>query len=288
MPQTPLGDFLAGRRGRLTPGEAGLVTSGTRRVAGLRREEVAVLAGMSVDYYTRIEQGRERNPSAAVLEALARALDLGPDAREHLFRLAGTAPGSGPAPTRPQVTPALRELLDAWPDTPAVIMNRRLDLLATNALADAFSADFAAANNYARMTFLDPVGRTFFADWSRAAEACTANLRLALGHDPHDRPALELVEELSVDPQFHALWLRNDVRGKTHEAKTFRHSAVGELTLSHHAFDVRGTADQQLIVYQPEPLSRSAEALRLLGMLIDQPARSPRQAQSPSGEWLRT
>ncbi|MEU5963404.1 helix-turn-helix transcriptional regulator [Micromonospora parva] len=268
MAQTRLGAFLVARRARLTPHDVGMASTGTRRVAGLRREEVAVLAGMSADYYTRLEQGRERNPSPAVLDAIARALDFGPDAREHLFRLADAPVGVAPAPAHPLVAPGLRALLDAWPGTPAVVMNHRLDLLARNALADAFYRDFADAGNYARMTFLDPAGRTFFADWERAAQAGVANLRLALGRDPHDRAALHLVAELTDQaPEFRSLWERNDVRGKTHEAKTFRHNAVGELTLSHHAFDVRGAPDQQLIVYQAEPNSRSAEALQLLGLL---------------------
>ncbi|MEV7231694.1 helix-turn-helix transcriptional regulator [Polymorphospora sp. NPDC051019] len=268
MPTTALGAFLTARRARLTPGDVGLVSSGTRRVAGLRREEVAVLAGVSVDYYTRLEQGRERNPSSSVLAAVARALDLGPDAHDHLFRLAGLSPGSAPTPARPQVGQSLRELLDAWPDTPAVVIDRRLDLLAGNALADAFYADFTEADNLVRMTFLDPAGTTFFADWRRAAEACVANLRLALGHDPHDRRARELVEEMgAASAEFRRLWGRHDVQGKTHEAKTFRHGAVGELTLSYHAFDVRDAPGQQLIVYRAEPHSRSAEALRLLGTL---------------------
>ncbi|MEV6369704.1 helix-turn-helix transcriptional regulator [Micromonospora musae] len=268
MPSTALGAFLAARRARLTPGDVGLAFTGTRRVAGLRREEVAVLAGVSADYYTRLEQGRERHPSASVLDAVARALDLGPDAREHLFRLADAAPGSVQTPARPRVEQGLRELLDAWPDTPAIIIDRRLDLLARNALADAFYADFAEVDNIVRMTFLDPAGGTFFADWPRAAEACVANLRLALGHDPNDRRARRLVEETSaVSPEFRRLWERNDVRGKSHETKTFQHRAVGELTLSYHAFDVRGSAGQQLIVYRAQPHSRSADALRLLGTL---------------------
>ena len=275
MPVTALGTFLAARRALLTPGDVGIAFTGTRRVAGLRREEVAVLAGVSVDYYTRIEQGRERNPSAAVLDALARALDLGPDAREHLFRLADVSPGGVPTPARPHVEQSLRDLLEAWPDTPAIIIDRRLDLLARNALADAFYADFAHPDNLVRMTFLDPAGGTFFTDWQRAAEACVANLRLALGHDPHDRRALALVDEVgAASPEFRRLWERNDVRGKTHEAKTFRHGAVGAMTLSYHAFDVRGAAGQQLIVYRAEPQSRSAEALRLLGTLAAE-ARSP-------------
>lgn len=227
-----------------------------------------MLAGVSVDYYTRLEQGRERSPSTSVLAAVARALDLGPDARDHLFRLAGLPSGGASTPAHPQVGQSLRDLLDAWPDTPAFVLDRRLNLLARNALADAFYADFAEADNLVRMTFLDPAGAMFFADWRRAAEACVANLRLALGHDPHDRQARELVEELSTaSPEFRRRWGRHDVQGKTHEAKTFRHRAVGELTLSYHAFDVRDAPGQQLLVYRAQPHSRSAEALRLLGTL---------------------
>ncbi|WP_233196752.1 hypothetical protein [Verrucosispora sp. ts21] len=176
--------------------------------------------------------------------------------------------GDAPTPARSRVEQSLRDLLDAWPDTPAFVLDRRLDLLAGNALADAFYADFAEADNLVRMTFLDPAGATFFADWRRATEACVANLRLALGHDPHDRQARDLVEEVgSASAEFRRLWGRHDVQGKTHEAKTFRHGAVGELTLSYHAFDVREAPGQQLIVYRAQPDSRSAEALRLLGTL---------------------
>ncbi|MGC5033577.1 helix-turn-helix domain-containing protein [Micromonospora sp. DT229] len=268
MSTTALGAFLTARRARLTPDDVGLVSTGTRRVAGLRREEVAVLAGVSVDYYTRLEQGRERHPSRSVLAAVARALDLEPDAHDHLFRLAGLSPGEQPTPARPRVEQSLRDLLDAWPDTPAFVLDRRLDLLAGNALADAFYADFTQADNLVRMTFLDPAGPRFFADWRRAAKTCVANLRLALGHDPQDRQVRELVEEVSAaSAEFRRWWGRHEVQGKTHEPKTFRHGAVGELTLSYHAFDVREAPGQQLIVYRAQPDSRSAEALRLLGTL---------------------
>jgi transcriptional regulator with XRE-family HTH domain len=267
MSATDLGRFLAARRARLGPDDVGLVSHGRRRVAGLRREEVAVLAGVSVDYYARLEQGRERSPSASVLYSIARALDLGPDAREHLFRLAGVAlDGRGPATDR--VDDDLRELLAEWPHLPALIVNRRLDLLAGNTIADALYSDFAETDNLARMTFLDPAGRSFFAAWERAAESCVAHLRLALGHEPHDRRTLALVEDLTAaDADFRHLWTRHDVRGKTYEAKTFRHSAVGVLTLAYRAFDVRGASGQQLIVYRPIPDSPDADAVRLLGML---------------------
>ncbi|GAB3209253.1 helix-turn-helix domain-containing protein [Marinactinospora thermotolerans] len=268
MSRTELGAFLVARRARLAPDDVGLASSGTRRVAGLRREEVAILAGVSVDYYTRLEQGRERHPSASVLDAVARALRLEPDARDHLFRLARVSPEHLAAPARPHVDPHLRALLDAWPDTPALLMDRRLDLLAANALGDALYADFTETDNLLRMTFLDPVGEVFFADWHRAARACVANLRLALGHDPHDRRVLALVEEADRgNPRFRELWEEHEVRGKTHEAKTFRHGAVGELTLSSHTFDVRGQDGLQLVVYRAEPGSPDQQALRLLGSL---------------------
>jgi transcriptional regulator with XRE-family HTH domain len=279
MPHTELGAFLTARRSRLGPDDVGLASSGRRRVAGLRREEVAVLAGVSVDYYTRLEQGRERHPSASVLDAIARALALEADARDHVFRLAGVAPEHPPAPVRPRVDAHLRMLLDAWPDTPALVIDRRLDLLATNALADALYADFAEADNLVRMTFLDPVGEVFFADWQRAARACVANLRLALGHDPHDQRVLELVEEAGRgSPRFRRLWEEHEVRGKSHEAKTFRHGAVGELTLSSHTFDVRGQEGLQLVVYRAEPGGPDFQALRLLGSLAAEPA--PRSYRS--------
>ncbi|KIH98045.1 XRE family transcriptional regulator [Streptomonospora alba] len=277
MPRTALGAFLTARRARLAPDDVGLAYSGTRRVAGLRREEVAVLAGVSADYYSRLEQGRERRPSASVLDAVARALDMEPDAREHLFRLAGVAPEHRPAPARPRVDAHLRMLLDSWPDTPAMIIDRRLDLLATNALADALYADFAEADNLVRMAFLDPAGEVFFADWQRTARACVANLRLALGHDPHDRRVQELVQEADRgSPRFRDLWNEHDVRGKSQEAKTFRHGAVGELTLSSHVFDVRGEDGLMLVVYRAEQGGPDFRALRLLGSLAAEPAPLPR------------
>ncbi|MEV4344536.1 helix-turn-helix transcriptional regulator [Actinoplanes sp. NPDC049596] len=266
MPTTGLGAFLVARRARLRPDDVGLVSHGRRRVAGLRREEVAVLAGVSADYYTRLEQGRERSPSASVLDAVARALDLGPDAREHLFHLAGV-PVDGRGPATDRVDDDLRELLAEWPHLPALVVNRRLDVLATNAIADALYSDFAETANLARMTFLDPAGRGFFAEWPRAAESCVAHLRLALGPDTGDGRTLALVEELATDEEFRRLWARQDVRGKTYEAKTFRHSAVGTLTLTYRAFDVRGSSGQQLLVYRPAPDSPDADAVRLLGML---------------------
>lgn len=227
-----------------------------------------MLAGVSVDYYARLEQGREENPSASVLNALSRALDLTPDAREHLYRLAGTAPAPAPSPIVEQVESSLLRLLDAWPDTPAFVLDRRLDMLAMNPLARALYSAFADTRNLARMVFLDPAGAAFFDDWERSAQASVANIRLALGYDAHDSATLTLVEELRAgSAHFAALWAQNDARGKTHEAKVFVHPDVGRLTLEFHAFDVRGATGQQLIVYRAEPGSPSDDALRLLATI---------------------
>lgn len=267
MAPTDLGRFLAARRSRLRPEDVGLVSHGRRRVAGLRREEVAVLAGVSADYYTRLEQGRERGPSVSVLDSIARALDLGPDARAHLFRLADV-PLTDRAPLTDRVDDDLEELLADWPHLPAVILNRRLDVLALNPIAESLYSDFADTGNLARMTFLDPVGRTFFVDWDRAAENCVAHLRLALGHHPDDPRTLELVEHLTAtDADFRRFADRHDVRGKTRATKRFRHSAVGELTLAFRTFDVQGASGQQLVVYRAAPGTRDADAVHLLGML---------------------
>lgn len=220
-----------------------------------------------MDYYTRLEQGRERAPSASVLEGIAHALDLAPEAREHLFRLADVAV-SDHEPLSDVVDEDLRQLLAEWPHLPAVIFNQRLDLLARNTIADVLYFDFDEADNLARMIFLDPAGRTFFDDWARTAESCVANLRLALGQRPDDQRTIALVEQLAAsDADFRHLWARHDVRGKTHEAKKMWHSAVGELTLTYQSFDVRSAPGQQLMVYRAAPNSRDADAVRLLGML---------------------
>ncbi|MER6815887.1 helix-turn-helix transcriptional regulator [Spirillospora sp. NPDC000708] len=262
-----LGDFLRARRDGLRPEDVGMASYGARRVAGLRREEVAVLAGVNADYYTRLEQGRERNPSPQVLDALGRALHLDADARAHLFRLAGTAPELPPS-ARPaeQVSPALRQLMDGYPGAPAFVMNRTLDVLAANALADALYAPFEPADNLARMTFLDPAGRTFYTDWDRAAQAAVANLRQAAGFDPDDPRLRELVGALTEhSADFTRLWNSHTVRGKTRDAKNFLHPDVGALTLTYQAFDVRDAPGQQLVIYHAEPGSPSAQSLELLG-----------------------
>ncbi|MGW9046104.1 helix-turn-helix transcriptional regulator [Streptomyces lydicus] len=279
MPDNDLGDFLRARRSGLQPEDVGMASYGLRRVAGLRREEVAVLAGVNVDYYTRLEQGRERHPSPQVLDALGRALHLDTDAHAHLHRLAGTAPHDRPMPQRNGVSPALRQLMDGYPHTPAFVLNRTLDLLATNALADALYSPFHPADNLARMVFLDPTGRDFYTRWDWAAQATVANLRQAAGFDP-DAPRLNaLIETLTEQSAtFSTLWQAHTVRGKTQDAKELNHPDVGPLTLTYQAFDVRDAPGQQLVIYHAEPGSPSAHALSLLGALdatTRQTARNP-------------
>jgi transcriptional regulator with XRE-family HTH domain len=265
MTATALGDFLRLHRAKVTPAEANLVTSGVRRVPGLRREEVALLAGMSADYYVRLEQGRERHPSAQVLDALARTLRLDPDAREHLHRLAGLSPRAHLSAGAERVDPQLRRLLDMWPDNPALVLGRAYDVLATNQLGTAL---FGAAGNLAFKVFLDPAAHTFYPDWPEVAAHTAAGLRLAWGGAPDDPVLSRVIRTLrSRSADFGALWARQDARGKTALTKNLRHPDVGPLTLAMQTFDVRAAPGQQLVVYHAEAGSSSARALTLLGTL---------------------
>ncbi|CAL9333209.1 helix-turn-helix domain-containing protein [Streptomyces sp. enrichment culture] len=276
-----LGGFLRARRARLRPDDLGIPFSGRRRVPGLRREEVAALAGVSTDYYTRLEQGRERHPSPQTLDAVARALRLDDAAVAHLHRVAGPpARRTRRAAQRAErVSPHLRRLLDGWNDTPAFVLGAALDFLARNRLANALFSGFTHSDNLLRMTFLDPAARGFHRDWDRAAESAVAALRQAAGVDP-DHPGLgSLVGELSVKSAgFRTLWALHDVRGKTHEAKLLHHAEVGDLELHYESFTVNSAPTQQLVVYQAEPGSPSADALTLLGSLDAEPAPASRRS----------
>ncbi|MEV7090599.1 helix-turn-helix transcriptional regulator [Streptomyces sp. NPDC093085] len=266
MGENQLGEFLRARRAGVRPDDVGMASYGVRRVAGLRREEVAVLAGVNVDYYTRLEQGRERHPSPPVVDALARALRLDTDARTHLHRLAGTAPSRPPAATPGRVDPALRVLLDGYPGTPALVIGPSLDILAANPLARAVYSPFDPMDNLARMVFLAPAGRPFHPRWDQTAEAVVGHLRQAYGIDPGNPELRGLVAELSArSADFAWLWETHTVRGKTLEHKYFHHPDVGALTLTYHAFDIRAAPGQQLIIYHAEPGGPDAEALTLLG-----------------------
>jgi transcriptional regulator with XRE-family HTH domain len=271
----PLGEFLRARREMTDPATTGLPRSGRRRTPGLRREEVAQLSGVSTDYYARLEQGREQHPSAQVVHALARALDLNPEETAHLHRLAHTAR----VPARrggTQVDPSLLRLVDGWLHTPALVLDRRLDVLAGNRLARALFSTMLGAGepNLVRFTFLDPAARDFYPYWDRVARSSLAALRANSGDLVDDPRLTGLVGELSLkSPEFRELWARHDVRGKAHEAKTFNHHQVGELTLTYDSFTVDSATDQQLVVYQAEPGSTSQQALALLGTVAaDLPA----------------
>ncbi|XVV14990.1 helix-turn-helix transcriptional regulator [Actinoplanes sp. CA-131856] len=267
MSGNDLGDFLRARRARLRPGDVGLPSYGRRRVDGLRREEVAALAGMNSDYYARLEQGRERGPSPQILEAICTALRLDEAAREHLYRLAGSAPGRR-RPPRETVSAPLRFLLDGYASVPAFVLNPAKDFMAANALAEALFSPFRSRDNLARMTFLDPAAQRFFGDWDRFAESIVAGLRHADGLDP-DHPRLrEVVSSLSRESEtFAKLWASHAVYGKSQDPTELVHPDVGPLSLVSQSFDVRGATGQLLVVYQPEPGSPSAQALTLLGTL---------------------
>jgi transcriptional regulator with XRE-family HTH domain len=268
MATSALGDYLRARRAQVTPETAGVPTSGVRRVPGLRREEVATLAGISVDYYIRLEQGRERHPSPQVLDVLSQVLRLDDDARRHLYQVAGLSSSVERGGVAERVDPELCKLMDLWPDTPAIVLGRAYDVLAGNALAYALFDGFKQGPNLMLKIFLDPGARSFYPDWEHVARYTVAGFRILQGRNPHDPRIVEVVAELSRrSPEFVAMWERHEARSKRLESKRFHHPEVGELTLRISAFDVRSAPGQELIVYHADPGSRNAEALALLGTL---------------------
>lgn len=242
---------------------------GQRRVAGLRREEVAMLAGMSADYYVRLEQGRDKHPSEQVIVALARVFALDEEGVAHLRELARPVVRRRRAPQRPErVSPGLLALLEAWPNTPALVLGRHLDVLAANPLAVAVNACSVPGINQVRMMFLDPEARNVYPDWAVHAAETVASLRATAG-DLDDPRLTELVGELSLkSDDFRRLWARHDIRGKTAGKKRFRNPMVGELTLAYETFAVNGAPGQLLVAYHAEPGSESERALTLLGSMV--------------------
>ncbi len=271
-PVTPahLGAFLKARRTQLSPQECGLPEpESPRRVAGLRREEVARLAAISVDYYTRLEQGRVR-ASATVLSTLARALRLDEDQQRYLYELAGR---SDARPRRrrsvQRVRPAMGRLLDQLTHTPALVLGKRLDVLAWNPAAVALYTDFAslpaARRNYVRLLFTDPAIRDLHRHWEHDARDAVAALRMEAAADPDDPDLAHLVGSLSVlDADFRAWWAEHRVNGATHGTKQYRHPLVGDLTLDCDTWSSPDGSGQRLMVLTTEPGTASHDALRIL------------------------
>jgi transcriptional regulator with XRE-family HTH domain len=269
-----ISEFLTSRRARVSPEQAGLTSYGARRVPGLRREEVAVLAGVSVPYYTRLERGDMSGASDGVLEALARALRLDDAERAHLFDLARAAKPTGARLRRrsakPRIRPEVQWTLDAITGAAAYVSNERLDMLASNELGRAlFSGVYtspARPANHARFVFLDPRAKTFYADWDRAARETAAILRAAAGRDPHDRDLSDLVGELATQSEaFRTHWAAHNVRFHASALKHLHHPVVGELSLSFNRLDITPDPGLTMFIYAAEPGTRSAEALNLLG-----------------------
>ncbi|WP_405615559.1 helix-turn-helix transcriptional regulator [Streptomyces sp. NBC_01511] len=273
----PLGAFLQARRARLRPEDVGLRDLGPRRrVAGLRREELAQLAGVSVSYYARLEQGQSRGASAEVLDAIARALLLDDHEREHLDRLAGAA-RHAPRPRRPspeKLAGETRDLLRAVDGVPAVVLGRRTDVLAWNTLGHALLAghldfrgpdDPARRPNMSRMLFLDPHCRELYADWKRKARAVVGNLRVAVGRYPEDPLLAELIGELTMkSPEFVALWGDHRVTPCDASVYELRHPVVGTVTVTQQTLSIARSPEQALIVCTTPAGSPSEEAVALL------------------------
>lgn len=268
MTTSRLGDYLRSRRAQVTPPDVGLPQGGRRRVPGLRREEVALLARISVDYYLRLEQGRERHPSTQVLDALSDALLLDNDGRLHLYRVAGMTPLPHHEGSVERADPRLLELVELWDRTPGLLLGRAYDVLAANTLGRAVFPHLRPGANLLLAMFLDPSVRSFHADWGTAAANAVAGFRFLEGARPNDPRIQEVLRTATENSrEFADLWQRRDARGKSDAAKVLLHPDAGELTLRMQTFDVRSAPGQQLIVYHAQEGTRTADALRLLGSL---------------------
>ena len=270
-------DFLTSRRAKLTPRDVGMPEIGQRRVPGLRRGEVAALAGVSIEYYSKLERGSLSGVSTSVLDAIARALHLEEAERAHLFHLAQGADGtSGILRPRRRTkkawtpTPTLQWALDAITHGPAIVRNGRMDLLATNPLGRAMHSSLyeradTAVPNFARYTFLDDDSQRFYPNWDVAADTCVSILRTEAGRDPYDKLMHDLVGELSTrSDDFRRRWSSHDVRLHGAGSKQFHHTAVGDLDLAYESFELVSEPGLSLTIYAAEPGSRTAEALTLL------------------------
>ncbi len=267
MPATNvIGEYLRARRELVQPEEVGLPNLGRRRTPGLRREEVAMLAGVSADYYIRLEQGRDQHPSAQVLDALARVLQLDEDATAHLHGLAQPPAQRRRRGGRPERPPAaIVELMMSWPATPAYVFGRYLDVLAANPMATALAPWFTPGENLVRGAFLDPRRRELRPDWERSLGGTVAALRANVGPDIDDPRLTELVGELSLrSEEFRQLWARHDARPKSTGTTTMHHPQVGRLELSYTKFPIPDTDRQTLSIYHAAPGTASERALAVL------------------------
>ncbi len=274
--RTEVREFLTSRRAKITPEQAQVPQAGQRRVPGLRRSEVATLAGVSVEYYAKLERGTLGGVSAGVLDAIARALQLDDAERAHLFHLAQAADGTTAAmrPRRRTATqweprPSLQWTLDSITTGPAIVGNNRSDLLATNHLGRALYSDLYAdptkPPNFARFAFLDTAAHRFYPNWDLAADITVANLRTAAGQDPHDKGIHDLVGELSTrSDEFRRRWGSHNVRTHAGGTKGFHHQVVGDLTLAYESLDLRAEPGLTMTIYTAEPNSPTAHALALL------------------------
>lgn len=274
--RTAVSDFLRTRRDRITPEQAGIIGGSRRRVPGLRREEVAMLAGVSVEYYARMERGDLAGVSAEVLDSVAQALRLDEAERDHLDDLARAA---GPRPMRRRrkacekgVTPAFQRFLDAVTGAPVWVRDRRMDFVAANALGRALYAplfeDPSGRANTARFTFLDPAARLFFPDWEANADGIVATMRTYAGQNPLDKGLTDLIGELVTrSDAFRQRWSVHDVRHHRAGAKRIHHPVVGDLELSYEAMDLPANPDWFMFAYTAEPGSPTEERIRLLGSL---------------------
>ena len=269
---TPLGTFLRARREQITPEQVGLPDHGRRRVPGLRREELAMLAGVSVDYYVRLEQGRNDHPSPQVLDALARVLHLTDDEILYLRDLAVPPPRRKRRPAArkaEQASPVLERLLLGLPLHPAFVLGRYMDVLAVNPIMSALNPAHTVGSNIVRSVFLDPASRDCYPDWESVAADTTASLRASMGVDTGDPYLQQLVGELSIaSDDFRRLWARHHVRPKTGGVKRMVHPIVGEFEVPYETLAVTSSPGQLLITYVPEPASRAADAIALLAGLV--------------------
>lgn len=287
-----LADFLRAARARLTPDQAGIADIGRRRVEGLRREELSMLAGVSVDYYTRLEQGRSRSASPEVLNAIAEALGLDDAERAHLDAIARPAPAARRRrPANPQqLAPATQALLHTFELAlrPAFVLGRRLDVLGQNRLSALLIADFAAMaaadRNQARFVFLDTHARELYVEWDQVAADTAAMLRMDAGRHPDDPALGQLVGDLAIQsPDFRRLWARNRVHRRSIGSKKYHHPLVGDLTITYQALTPGDDPDQTILVYDAEPGTSSANALQLLAAKMPEHAPCEAANVSPSG-----